>query len=122
LSGKIFKEMINCTNMLELKEKKCVPCDEGTPPLNREEIKGYMDQLQAGWEVMRDKTLRKHFPFENFRRGMAFAQKIALLAEQENHHPDLCIHYTGVDVELSTHVIGGLSVNDFIMAAKIEHI
>ena len=108
--------------MLELKEKKCVPCDEGTPPLKREEIQGYLEKLPGDWEVIGDRTIRKHFPFENFKRGMAFAQEIALLAEQENHHPDLCIHYTGVDVELSTHVICGLSVNDFIMAAKIENI
>lgn len=108
--------------MLELKEKKCVPCDEGTSPLKEEEIKGYMQLLPAGWELSGNEKIRKNFPFENFKRGMAFAQEIALLAEQENHHPDLCIRYTGVEVELSTHVIGGLSVNDFIMAAKIEHI
>jgi len=108
--------------MLELKEKRCVPCDEGTPPLKRKEINEYMKQLPVDWEVLEDRAIKKHFPFENFSRGMAFAQEVALLAEQENHHPDLCIHYTGVDVELSTHVIGGLSVNDFIMAAKIENI
>jgi len=108
--------------MLELKEKRCVPCDEGTPPLKREEIHEYMEQLSVDWEVLEDRAIKKHFPFENFKRGMAFAQEVALLAEQENHHPDLCIRYTGVDVELSTHVIGGLSVNDFIMAAKIENI
>jgi len=108
--------------MLELKEKKCVPCDEGTPPLKKGEIEEYMKRLPAGWEVVGEKKIRKKFPFENFRRGMVFAQEIALLAEQENHHPDLCIRYTGVEVELSTHVIGGLSDNDFIMAAKIENI
>jgi len=60
--------------------------------------------------------------FENFKRGMVFAQNIANLAEEEQHHPDLCIHYKNVEVELTTHAIGGLSENDFIMAAKIDNL
>ena len=53
---------------------------------------------------------------------MVFAQNIANLAEEEQHHPDLCIHYKNVEVELTTHAIGGLSENDFIMAAKIDNL
>jgi 4a-hydroxytetrahydrobiopterin dehydratase len=108
--------------MLELRERKCVLLDQGTPPLAEEEIRGYLERLPGDWEVVEGKMIRKNFPFENFKRGMAFAQEIGLLAERENHHPDLCIRYTGVEVELSTHVVGGLSVNDFILAAKIENI
>ena len=51
---------------------------------------------------------------------MAFVQEIGMLAEKENHHPDICIQYTSVEIILTTHDLGGLTVNDFIIAAKIE--
>ncbi len=51
---------------------------------------------------------------------MAFVQEAALIAEKENHHPDICIYHTTVEIELTTHDVGGLSINDFIIAAKIE--
>lgn len=108
--------------MLELRERKCILLDQGTPPLGEEEIREYMERLPGDWEVVEGKMIRKKFPFENFKRGMAFAQEVGLLAEKENHHPELCIRFTEVEVILTTHVTGGLSVNDFIMAAKIENI
>lgn len=106
--------------MIELKEKHCVPCEEGTKPFDKNQIKEFKSNLSSGWQVIENKKIQKEFPFENFKRGMAFAQEIARLAEEENHHPDMCIHYTKVEVELSTHAIGGLSENDFIMAVKID--
>ena len=72
--------------------------------------------------MVEDKKLKKEFPFENFKRGMTFVQVVALLAERENHHPGICIHYSYVEIELSTHDVGGLSENDFIMAAKIDNL
>jgi 4a-hydroxytetrahydrobiopterin dehydratase len=108
--------------MIELKEKHCVPCEGGTKPFDGEEIKRFKKLLAPGWRVVEDKKMQKEFPFENFKRGMAFAQDIAAIAESENHHPDICIHYTNVELELSTHAIGGLSENDFIMAAKIDEL
>jgi 4a-hydroxytetrahydrobiopterin dehydratase len=108
--------------MVDLKERKCVPCERGTPPLEEKEIKELLDQLPPDWIVTGNRKISKSFPFENFRRGMAFAQEIARVAELENHHPDICISYKKVDVELTTHAIGGLSENDFILAAKIEYI
>jgi len=108
--------------MINLKEKSCVPCEEGTNPLNEENILQLKKQLSPDWKVIDNKKLHKSFPFENFKRGMAFAQDIAFTAEKENHHPDVCIHYTNVEVDLTTHAIGGLSQNDFIMAAKIDEI
>ena len=108
--------------MEELKEMHCEPVKEGATPLQAPEIKRFLDKLRTPWESVNQTVLRKEFPFENFKRGMAFAQEVALVAEQENHHPDISIQYTRVIVELSTHDIGGLSENDFIMAAKIESI
>jgi 4a-hydroxytetrahydrobiopterin dehydratase len=106
--------------MSELTEKKCVPCEEGTEPLNTKQIEEYTGKLETEWEVLENKKIYKEFPFENFMRGMEFANKVAAIAEEENHHPDMCVHYPKVDITLSTHNIGGLSENDFILAAKIE--
>lgn len=107
---------------MDLKEKHCVPCEKGTKSLNTEQIELYKKKVSNEWKVVDNKKIRKNYPFANFKRGMAFAQDIALLAENEGHHPDLCIHYHSVDVELSTHSIGGLSANDFILAAKIDEL
>ena len=108
--------------MLELKEKHCVPCEEGATPMKSNEIELFRRKLRTKWKIGEQKKLKKEFPFENFRRGMAFAQNVALIADKEDHHPEMCIHYSSVEVELSTHNIGGLSENDFIMAAKIDEL
>lgn len=106
--------------MIELKNRNCVPIKEGTPPLKNHTIAEFKNMLRSKWEITKDQKLKKEFLFENFKRAIAFVQEIALVAEKENHHPDICINYTTVEIELSTHDIGGLSENDFIMAAKIE--
>lgn len=108
--------------MIELKEKHCMPCEAGTKPLKEEQIIRLKKKLVLGWKIIENSKLQKIFPFENFKRGMAFAQEIGVISDSENHHPDICIHYTEVEVELSTHAIGGLSENDFIMAAKIDEL
>lgn len=106
--------------MLLLKEQKCEPCSGNENPLSGEQIKKFSERLKNNWKVTDNKKIKYSYPFENFKRGMAFAQEIAIIAEEQDHHPDLCIHYKSVDVELTTHAIGGLSENDFIMAAKID--
>lgn len=107
---------------MKLKEKKCRPCSGDEEPLKSDEINEMLDKVKEGWEVMDDKKIKKVFPFDNFKEGMAFSQKVADIAEEEQHHPDICIHYKKVEVELSTHAIGGLSENDFIMASKIDEL
>lgn len=106
--------------MLELKERQVVTLSEGAKPLNNEEIAELKVQLKTKWDIIANKKLKKEFGFENFKRAAAFVQEIALIAEKEQHHPDICLRYTQVEIELSTHDIGGLSENDFIIAAKIE--
>ena len=108
--------------VMELKEKTCVPSDNLSGHLNKNEAVSLLDQLVTDWQIIDNKKLRKEFPFENFKRAMAFAQEIALIAEKEMHHPLLVIEYDKVTVELSTHDVKGLSENDFIMAAKIEEL
>ncbi|MDA3943220.1 MAG: 4a-hydroxytetrahydrobiopterin dehydratase [Bacteroidetes bacterium] len=106
--------------MMELKENNCVPLSEGTDAMKKEEIERYKKQLLTEWLVTKAEKLKKTFLFENYKRAMAFVQEVALIAEKENHHPDICIYHTTVEIELTTHDVGGLSINDFIIAAKIE--
>lgn len=107
---------------VELKEKTCTACEAGTDPMQEADINNKTRLLTPDWKVVDNKLLKKVFPFENFKRGMAFAQEIAIIAEQQQHHPDICISYTNVEVTLTTHAINGLSDNDFIMAAKIDEL
>lgn len=107
--------------MTNLATKKCVPCEAGTSPLTREEVQKYLSQV-SGWELVEGEKLkiRKRFKLGNYMEGIDFVNKVAKLAELEGHHPDLFVSYQKVTVNLTTHAIGGLSENDFIMAAKID--
>jgi 4a-hydroxytetrahydrobiopterin dehydratase len=106
----------------DLKKKKCVPCEGGVKPLHGEAIQTYMRELGGNRNLIGDKMIGKDFPCINFMHGMNLVNKVAALAEEEGHHPDVCISYTNVRIELFTHAIGGLSENDFILAAKIDDI
>ncbi|NBC82644.1 MAG: 4a-hydroxytetrahydrobiopterin dehydratase [Bacteroidetes bacterium] len=106
---------------MELSEKKCVPCEGGVPPLKDEEAKKFLNDVHNDWQLQNNKIVRK-FSFVNFVHNMDFVNKVAELAEAEGHHPDMHISYAQLTIELSTHAIGGLSENDFILAAKIDKI
>ncbi|MBI4115431.1 MAG: 4a-hydroxytetrahydrobiopterin dehydratase [Candidatus Omnitrophica bacterium] len=102
----------------ELAQKRCKPCEGGVQPFGQKEAENLLSAL-SGWSLAEDgKAIRKEYKFKNFREVIAFFNRIAEIAEQENHHPDLKIGYSRVNVELSTHAIKGLSENDFILAAK----
>lgn len=107
---------------MKLKDKSCVPCEESVRPMTPEEIQPYLNELQLKWEVVDNKMIRNKFTFKDFKQNMVFVNEIAELAEAEGHHPDLHIFYADLVIELSTHNIGGLSENDFILASKIESI
>lgn len=102
--------------------KRCVPCGIGTPPLTKEQFLIFLKQLKLEWEVIEDKKIRHEFKFSKFIEAIEFVNKVAKLAEAENHHPNIHIYYSRVVIDLTTHNIKGLSENDFIMAAKIESI
>ena len=109
--------------MSELAKKRCIPCEGGVAPLSPADAQAMMPQLHEGWMLVDDAHLLVHeFRFKDFKDAMVFANKIAVIAEEEQHHPDLTISWGSVSVELSTHAIGGLSENDFILAAKIDEI
>jgi 4a-hydroxytetrahydrobiopterin dehydratase len=115
--------------MTKLVEKHCVPCEGGTPPLDDKttmlllgEVKGWRKVAEPESEKGKDAGARitKQLVFKDFVSAMAFLDKLAVIAEAEGHHPDFCVHYNKVDVTLWTHSVGGLSENDFILAAKID--
>jgi len=105
---------------MELSHKKCIPCEGGIPPLDSSGIIRLLKQIN-GWECHQNK-LTKTFRFINYRHTIDFLNRVANLAEEENHHPDLFVGYGICRVELFTHALNGLSENDFILAAKIDTI
>ena len=107
--------------MIELLKKKCIPCEGlGMKPFTREEAEKYLPDV-PGWELS-DDTLKisKEFKFKDFIGAINFVNKVAEVAESEGHHPDIEVHYNKVRLTNWTHAIGGLSENDFILAAKID--
>lgn len=110
--------------MQDLAKQKCITCEDGVPPLTKNEIQQYLKQTH-GWEFLDEKPqkIKRKVTFKDFREALGFINKVGELAESENHHPDIFLHhYKKVDITLSTHAIGGLSSNDFIMAAKISNL
>ncbi len=108
--------------MSQLSKKRCIPCEGNVPPLTQEEAQGLMKEL-VDWSLIDEAhLLAKSFRFKDFKHTMEFVNKVAVIAEEEGHHPDLTVSYGAVTVELMTHAIGGLSENDFILAAKIDEL
>jgi 4a-hydroxytetrahydrobiopterin dehydratase len=108
--------------LMDLTQKHCVPCEGGMPPLDAERVPNYL-KYAPGWASSPDgKKITREFKFKNFVAAMAFVNKVADIANAEDHHPDIYIFYNLVRFELSTHAIGGLSENDFILAAKINEL
>ena len=107
----------------QLRAKKCLPCEGGVPKLTPTEAKAQLAKLQ-GWAIAyQGERIRKEWVVKNFLAAMRFFEKVAEVSETEGHHPDLhLVGYRNVAIEIWTHAIGGLSENDFILAAKIDEL
>jgi len=105
----------------ELRAKKCKPCEGGVPTVGKDEAEKLLIHL-PGWKLTDDgKRIRREWVVKNFMAAMDFFNRVAELAEEEGHHPDLhLVGYRNITIELWTHAIDGLSENDFISAAKID--
>jgi len=90
------------------------------PPLEEEKADELLKQIPS-W-TLKDLHLYKKFKFKDFIEARKFVNSVADIVEQEGHHPDICIHYSRVEIEIWTHAINGLSENDFILAVKIDEI
>lgn len=105
-----------------LSQGHCVPCEGGMPPLDHKYVQKYFAQV-PDWKVSDDeKKLSRELTFKNFVEAMKFVNAVADIAQTEDHHPDIYIFYNKVRFDLTTHAMGGLSENDFILAAKIDKI
>ena len=105
-----------------LAQRTCKPCEGGTEPLPRSAVEKLLEDV-SGWELIDEHLIRKTVTCKNFLDAIALMHEIAPIAEAQDHHPDLHLtRYKRLTIELSTHAIGGLSENDFILAAKIDQL
>lgn len=107
--------------MKALASHTCRPIPKGSPGPSPAEVNEWLRELDGGWKILESPVrLSREFRFTTYAETIAFVNQVAALAEKEDHHPDLGVHWGRCVVELSTHSIGGLSENDFILAAKID--
>jgi 4a-hydroxytetrahydrobiopterin dehydratase len=107
--------------VMDLAKRQCAPCRGDTPRLSGEPLAAITAELGADWEVAGER-LRKTFRFPDFASALAFVNRVGELAERAEHHPDIFLAWGRVALEIWTHAIGGLSENDFILAAQIEEL
>ena len=105
---------------MSLAEQKCVPCRGGVPPLEYSRAAELLGQLDDGWQLNSAGHLERAYTFPDFAAAMAFANRVAEVAENEGHHPDLYIAWGKCRVEVWTHKISGLTESDFYFAAKAD--
>lgn len=110
--------------MTELSQLKCVACRGGDPSLTEAEIAELLPQVPEWNLVARDDIprLQRIFKFKNYAQSLDFTNKVAAIAEEEDHHPLIVLEWGRVTVQWWTHVVKGLHKNDFIMAAKTDEI
>jgi 4a-hydroxytetrahydrobiopterin dehydratase len=107
--------------MSSLSTQQCGDLPVNDPVLDDENISRLLNELDPTWQLnAQEKTISHTYSFENYYQTMAFVNVIALVAHQQDHHPELQISYNRCTVSYSTHSAGGLSMKDFICAAKIN--
>ena len=108
--------------MSDLVKQKCVACRADAPRVADDELPELLKQI-PDWQPLTDDSvlkLNKVFNFDNYLDAISFTNKIAQLAEEEDHHPAILLEWGRVEVTWWTHKIGGLHKNDFIAAAKTD--
>src|SRR5574340_1040496 len=105
---------------MKLNEQTAKPITKGTAPLSQTEAEQLVRDIPL-WSLG-IRAIEREFKFKDFREAMEFVSQVAALANEQDHHPDIFISYNKVQLTLSTHKIGGLSMNDFIVAAKIDQV
>ena len=96
-------------------------CEAETSLLSDEEINGHLKEISPEWQLAKDsKSISRTFKFKNYYDTMSFVNVVAMVAHQQDHHPEMIVNYNTCRVEFSTHSVGGLSLNDFICAAKVD--
>ena len=107
--------------MSNLANQLCKSCNKSEVPLTREQAEHYLAQMNQEWTLSENgKSISRSYSFNNYYETIAFVNVAAMVAHQQDHHPEMTVAYNRCRIEYSTHSIGGLSVNDFICAAKID--
>ena len=107
--------------MTNLSQGQCTNDPKLAPRLDAEACEKLIAELSSGWDLnLADQILRRRFEFKNYHQTLAFTNAVAWIAHQQDHHPDMTISYRHCLVCFTTHSVGGLSINDFICAARID--
>ncbi|GIW45759.1 MAG: putative pterin-4-alpha-carbinolamine dehydratase 1 [Candidatus Binatia bacterium] len=106
---------------MKLSERTCTPTGPNTPKLPPEEWRRLLEEL-PGWHVVDDHHLYKRYSFPDFASALAAVQQVGAVAEAQGHHPDITLRWGEVELRIWTHVVGGLTENDFILAAKCDEV
>ena len=104
----------------KLTERSCKPLPAGTPALRGDQVDSFLKQLH-GWKVQGNELVRE-LKFKDYYQTMSTVVAVAMLAQREDHHPDMHVGYNKLAIHFSTHSVGGLSENDFICAAKVDEL
>ncbi len=108
--------------MSNLIDKKCEPCSGNTPKLTLDEVQKNMLEIDDWTLNDKKEMIFKKFKFKNFKKALHFTNEVGNISEKEGHHPDISIGWGYCLVIIHTHAIQGLSINDFILAAKIDQL
>lgn len=105
--------------MSDLTSRRCVPCRGAVSPLRGEALDPYRREVPS-WTIVDEHHLHKAHRFPDFRQALAFTNRVGEIAEAEGHHPDILLGWGKVEITIWTHAAGGLTENDFILAARID--
>lgn len=103
---------------MRLSDERCAPVEKGSKPLSGGQAAALSKEV-SGWSL-KDGELEREYRFKGFEEAMEFVNRVASVASGQDHHPDILVSYNRVTLTLATHKIGGLTRNDFIVAAKID--
>ena len=109
-------------NKSSLSQLKCQPCSGSTPKLTSDEIQYKLTEVNK-WELNENQEMIfKKFTFKTFNKALNFSNLVGKIADEEGHHPDISLGWGYCLIMIHTHAIKGLSINDFILASKIDKI
>lgn len=106
--------------MTDLADKECVPCQGGVDPLEGDELDSLAEELDNDWKVVDGHHLEKTYELDDFEQALELTNRLGELAEEVNHHPEICLTWGKVTVTIYTHKIDGLNEADFVWAAKAD--
>jgi 4a-hydroxytetrahydrobiopterin dehydratase len=107
---------------LPLAEQDCRPLARGSPPLSHPALAALLERIDGSWRIRSGPELVRAFASDDYLRLVSLCSSIGALAQEQDHHPELDLRWGRLTVALSTHSIGGLSLNDFILAARIDRL